>query len=192
MKVACYVHPIVHAAGPCFNGDWNETLARLLRSLQNDAHCECLLITGEWFTSQTGVPTIRLDELSLYCRLRAVCELPTALANDAYRPENEDHPALDIIAEVIAPQVGGFVPDIVIGFGGDANCLAKLWPKALRLHVERGPYSRRPFPKAFFSITSACTGNRLLAMPADACWRIRRRLTDTRSLPRSARRWRLC
>lgn len=149
MKVACYVHPIVHTTGPCFNGDWNEALAKILRSLQ-DAHCECVLITGKWFTRQTGVPTIRLDELHLYRRLRGVCELPTALANEAYQSEAEDHPALQVIAEEIAAHVSGFVPDIIIGFRGDANCLAKLWPKALRLHVERGPYSCRPFPKSVF------------------------------------------
>jgi hypothetical protein len=180
LKVACYVHPIVHTAGPCFNGDWNETLAKILRSLQDDARCECLLITGRWFTSPTGVPTVRLDELLLYRQLKAVCELPTALANETYQDEAENHLALDVIAEQVADQLEqvadrlkGFVPDIIIGFGGDANCLAKLWPKALRLHVDCGPYSRRPFPKSFFfdhlgmhamSIMGRA-GRRLLANP---------------------------
>lgn len=150
MKIACYVHPLVHTLGPCFNFAWNEILANILRSLQRDAQCECLLITGKWFTGRTRVPTVRLDEVSLYQNLRAHGERPTALDNAAYQADETHHPALDIIAKEVAGHVSGFVPDIVIAFAGHANYLAKLWPNALRLHTEVGAYARNPYPLTMF------------------------------------------
>src|SRR5262249_60128207 len=54
-----------------------------------------------------------------------------------------DHPALRVLAEKVARSVNGFEPDIIIGFAGQANHLGKLWPTALRLHIERGWLDRK-------------------------------------------------
>jgi hypothetical protein len=121
MRVACYVHPIVHTLGPCFHHVWTEAFAGMLRSLHREAGCECLLITGRWFNSRAGLRTVRLDEVSLYRKLAALGELPTALDSVAYRGDDAGHPAFDIIADEVAGHVAGFEPDIVIGFCDHAN-----------------------------------------------------------------------
>jgi hypothetical protein len=50
----------------------------------------------------------------------------------------------------MARDVNGFEPDIIIGFAGQANCLAALWPSALRLHIERGHFGRAPYPFSMY------------------------------------------
>ncbi len=150
MKIACYVHPLVHKLGPCFDEVWSELFAGIMQCLHREAHCECLLITGNWFKGCPGLPTIRLNEVSLYQKLRALGDLPTSLEAAAYLVDELDHPAFHVIAEEVARSVDNFAPDIVLGVGGHANYLAKLWPKALRLHVECGPYSRNPYPSTMF------------------------------------------
>src|SRR6185312_11975614 len=160
MKVACFVNPLVQARGPCFNFGWVETLANLLQPLRRDARCECMLIAGRWFrdwASQnqkgallTGLRTVWIDELALYRRLRALGELPTALDQTAYQAADAEHPALRVIAEAMARDANGFEPDIIIGFAGQANYLARLWPSALRLHIERGHFGRDPYPFSMY------------------------------------------
>ena len=160
MKVACFVNPLVQARGPCFNFGWVETLANLLQPLRRDARCECMLIAGGWFkdwASQnqkgallTGLRTVWIDELALYRRLRALGELPTALDQTAYQVDDVEHPALRVIAESMARDANGFEPDIIIGFAGQANYLARLWPSALRLHIERGHFGRDPYPFSMY------------------------------------------
>ena len=156
MKLACFVNPLVHARGPCFNYGWAETLAILLQTLHRDAQCECMLITGSWFKDWAGqngkahllagLRTVWLDELLLYRRIRELGQLPTALDQTAYHADDVEHPALRVVAEVAVRDVDGFEPDIVIGFAGQANYLAKLWPTALRLHVEQGQFGGDPCP----------------------------------------------
>ena len=160
MKVACFVNPLVQARGPCFNFGWVETLANLLQPLRRDARCECMLIAGGWFkdwASQnqkgallTGLRTVWIDELALYRRLSALGELPTALDQTAYQADDAEHPALRVIAEAMARDANGFEPDIIIGFAGQANYLARLWPSALRLHIERGHFGRDPYPFSMY------------------------------------------
>jgi hypothetical protein len=160
MRVACFVNPLVHARGPCFNYGWVEALAKLLQPLRRDARCDCMLITGGWFKDWakqngkahllTGLRTVWLDELLLYRRITALGELPTALEQTAYLADDAEHPALRVMAEVVARGANGFEPDIVIGFAGQANYLAKLWPTALRLHAERGHFGRDPYPFSIY------------------------------------------
>ena len=154
MKVACFVNPLVQARGPCFNFGWVEALAKLLQPLHRDARCECMLIAGSWFKDWarqnqkgallTGVRTVCLDELALYRRLRALGALPTALDQTAYQADDAEHPALRVIADAMTREVNGFKPDIIIGFAGQANYLAKLWPAALRLLART--FRARPLP----------------------------------------------
>ena len=156
MKVACFVNPLVQARGPCFNFGWVETLARLLQPLHRDARCECMLIAGSWFkdwASQnqkgallTGLRTVWLDELALYRRLRALGELPTALDQTAYQADDARAAGAACHRGGHGAGVNGFEPDIIIGFAGQANYLARLWPAALRLHIERGTLRARPLP----------------------------------------------
>jgi hypothetical protein len=160
MKIAGFVNPLVHARGPCFNCVWAEALAKLLQPLHREARCECMLITGGWFKDWArqndktdlldGLRTIWVDELLLYRRIRALGELPTALDRTAYQAKDADHPAFRVIAEVVARDVDGFDADIVIGFAGQANYLAKLWPSALRLHIDRGHFGRDPYPFSMY------------------------------------------
>lgn len=98
----------------------------------------------------TGLRTVWLDEHLLYRRIRELGELPTALDQTAHRADDTEQPALGAIAEMVARNVRGFEPDIIIGFAGQANCLAKLWPTALRLHIERGYFGRSPYPVSFY------------------------------------------
>jgi hypothetical protein len=159
MKVACIVNPLVHTRGPCFSYGRVEALIKLIKPLRREARCECMLIAGTWFKTWarqngkadllTGLRTVWLDELLLYRRIRELGELPTALDQTALQDDAE-HPALRVIAEVLARKVDGFEPDIVIGFAGEANYLAKLWPTALRLHVERGQFGRDPYPFSIY------------------------------------------
>jgi hypothetical protein len=160
MKVACFVNPLVQANGPGFNYGGVEALAELLQPLRREARCECMLITGGWFSEWagqngkvhllTGLRTVWLDEHLLYRRIRELGELPTALDQTAHRADDTEQPALGAIAEMVARNVKGFEPDIIIGFAGQANCLAKLWPTALRLHIERGYFGRAPYPVSFY------------------------------------------
>ena len=160
MKVACFVNPLVQARGPCFNFGWVEALARLLQPLHRDARCECMLIAGSWFKDWArqnqkdmllaGLRTVWLDELALYRRLRVLGALPTALDQTAYQADDAEHPALRVIADAMAREVNGFEPDIIIGYAGQANYLAKLWPAALRLHIERGHFGRDPYPFSMY------------------------------------------
>jgi hypothetical protein len=160
MKVACIVNPLVQANGPGFNYGGVEALAELLQPLRREARCECMLITGGWFSEWagqngkvhllTGLRTVWLDEHVLYRRIRELGGLPTALDQTAHRADDTEQPALGAIAEMVARNVKGFEPDIIIGFAGQANCLAKLWPTALRLHIERGYFGRAPYPVSFY------------------------------------------
>jgi hypothetical protein len=160
MRVACFVNPLVQASGPGFNYGGVEALAKLVQPLRREARCECMLITGGWFKEWarrngkahllTGLRTIWLDELLLYRRIRELGELPTALDQTAHQADDKEQPVLGTIAEVVAQNVNGFEPDIIMGFAGQANCLAKLWPTALRLHIERGYFGRDPYPISFY------------------------------------------
>jgi hypothetical protein len=160
MKVACFVSPLVQANGPGFNYGWVEALAKLLQPLRREGRCECMLITGGWFRDWAGrngkahllagLRTIWLDELSLYRRIREVGEFSTSLDQTSQQANDAEQPALRVIADVVGPSVRGFEPDIIIGFAGQANYLAKLWPTALRLHVERGHFGRDPYPFSMY------------------------------------------
>jgi hypothetical protein len=119
-----------------------------------------MLITGSWFRDWAernakthlfaGLRTIWIDELSLYRRIRQAGEFPIALDWTSHQASDAEQPALRVIADVIGPSVKGFEPDIVIGFAGQANYLAKLWPTALRLHAERGQFGRDPYPFSMY------------------------------------------
>jgi hypothetical protein len=160
VKVACFVNPLVHASGPAFNYGWVEALAKLLQALHREARCECMLITGGWFKNWarqngkthllTGVRTVWLDELLLYRRIRESGQLPTSLDQTAHQADDAEQPALRVVAEVVARNVNGFEPDIIIGFAGQANYLAKLWPAAFRLHIERGHFGGEPYPFSMY------------------------------------------
>jgi hypothetical protein len=160
MRVACFVNPLVQASGPGFNYGGVETLAKLLQPLRREARCECMLITGGWFKEWarrngkahllTGLRTIWLDELLLYRRIRDLGEFPIALDRAVHQADDAEQPALRVIAEVVARNVNGFEPDIIIGFAGQSNCLRKLWPTALRMHIERGYFGRHPYPVSFY------------------------------------------
>ena len=156
MKVACFVNPLVHPRGPCFNYGWVEALIKLVEPLRREVRCECMLIAGAWFKDWvrqngktqllTGLRTAWLDELSLYRSIKELGELPTALDQAAHQADEAEQPSLRVIADALAASIEGFQPDIIIGFAGEANYLAKLWPTAFRLHIERGQFGRDPYP----------------------------------------------
>ena len=159
MKVACFVNPLVRAGGLCFDYGAAEIFAELLQPLHWDAQCECMLITGGWFKDWVqqngkghllaGLRTIWLDGLLLYRKIRELGGRPAALDEVGHQADL-DHPALRVLAEKVARSVNGFEPDIIIGFAGQANHLGKLWPNALRLHIERGWFGRYPYPVSFY------------------------------------------
>jgi hypothetical protein len=160
MKVACFVNPLVHPRGPCFNYGQVEALIKLVEPLHREARCECMLVAGVWFKDWvrqngktqllTGLRTAWIDELSLYRSIRELGELPTALDQTAHQADDTEQPAMRVIADALAANVKGFQPDIIIGFAGEANYLAKLWPTALRLHIERGQFGRDPYPFSMY------------------------------------------
>ena len=160
MKVACFVSPLVQANGPGFNYGGVEALAKLLQPLRREGRCECMLITGGWFREWAerngkahlfaGLRTIWLDELSLYRQIRELGEFSTSLDQRSHQANDAEQPAFRVIANVVGPSVKGFEPDIIIGFAGQANYLAELWPTALRLHVERGHFGRDPYPFSMY------------------------------------------
>src|SRR5262249_54459177 len=67
-----------------------------------------------------------------------------------YKADGNPPPALHVIAEIVASQSDGFEPEVIIGFAGEANQLAALWPRALRLHVDRGHFAKGPYPFSFY------------------------------------------
>lgn len=160
MKIAGYIHPVVQALGPNFSCGWFEIVAKLLQSLRRDAGCECMMIAGDWpfrWAAETGrgdllegIRLARLDETSLYRKLNAFGRLPTALDQIAYDTEHQNDPALQALTEEVAHRTHDFEPDIIISFAIQIDFLAALWPKALRLHVESGPFSRNPYPFSLF------------------------------------------
>lgn len=160
MKVACYVHPIVHTLGPQFNYAHFEFSTKLLQTLCRDAGAECLLVAGSRFflraieegraRSLHGLRVAELDEFSLYRKVSAAGVLPTSLDSLAYATGSEDHNALRILAEEVFRSSQGFEPDVVIAFAIQIDFLETVWPNALRLHSEMGPYSRNPYPYSLF------------------------------------------
>ena len=160
MKIAGYVHPIAQALGPNFACGWFEIVAKLLQALHRDADCECMMVAGSWpFRSAAekgqsslleGIRSAEIDEIALYRTLSALGRLPTTLDQAAYDQGRQDSPALQVIADEVARSVGGFEPDVIISFGIQIDFLAALWPNALRLHVESGPFSRNPYPFSLF------------------------------------------
>ena len=184
MKIAGYIHPIAQALGPNFACGWFEIVAKLLQALHRDADCECMMIAGSWpfrwaaengrASLLEGVRSAEIDEIALYRTLSALGGLPTALDQAAYDRGHEDGPALQAITDEVARSAGGFEPDVIISFGIQIDFLAALWPNALRLHVESGPFSRNPYPFSMFfdhlgmygrSIVGQA-GDRLRARPA--------------------------
>ncbi len=160
MKIAGYVHPIAQALGPNFACGWFEIVARLLQALHRDADCECMMVAGSWpFRSAAekgqrslleGIRSAEIDEIALYRTLSALGKLPTTLDQAAYDQGRQDSPALEVIADEVARSAGDFEPDVIISFGIQIDFLAALWPNALRLHVETGPFSRNPYPFSLF------------------------------------------
>lgn len=128
--------------------------------MRNAGATEGMLISRTWLHSFAkvqgalslleGVRLGVIDETSLSHRLRSIGVLPAALARLAYNTEGENHPALQIVADEVDRCSNGFEPDVVIAFGIQADFLAQLWPKALRLHVETGAYTRNPYPSSFY------------------------------------------
>src|SRR5882724_835364 len=106
MKVACYVHPIVHALGPNFTYGHFEIFADLLHSLRRDAAADCLLIAGSRFfrraaeqgRSLQGLRALALDEVALYRKISAVGVLPTSLDGLACIAASDNHEALQLLA----------------------------------------------------------------------------------------------
>ncbi len=102
MKVACFVNPLVQASGPGFNYGGVEVLAKLLQPLDREARCDCMLITGRWFSDWarqngkahllTGLRTVWLDELLLYRRIRELGALPTGLDQTAHQADDTEQP----------------------------------------------------------------------------------------------------
>src|SRR5579863_3859569 len=160
MKVACYVHPIVHTLGPQFNYSHFEVFTKLLQTLCRDAGAECLLIAGSRFfrraveegraRSLHGLRIAELDEFSLYRKVSAARVLPTSLDSLAYAIGSENDNALHIVAKEVFQSSQGFEPDVVIAFAIQIDFLSAVWPNALRLHSEMGPYSRNPYPYSLF------------------------------------------
>jgi hypothetical protein len=160
VKIAAYIHPVVQALGPNFNCGWFEIVAKLLQTLRRDAGCDCMMIAGDWpyrWATETergdileGIRFAELDEISLYRKLNAFGRLPTALDQLAYGKGQQNEPALQAITEEVARCTRGFEPDVIISFAVQIDFLAALWPKALRLHVESGPFSRNPYPFSMF------------------------------------------
>jgi hypothetical protein len=119
-----------------------------------------MLIAGAWFKDWvrqngktqllTGLRAAWLDELSLYRSIRELGELPTALDQTVHQVDEAEQPSLRVIADALAANVKGFQPDIIIGFAGEADYLATLWPTALRLHIERGQFGRDPYPFSMY------------------------------------------
>ena len=160
MKIACYIHPVPVPIGPNADYFWFETLARLLQSMRRADAIEGMLISRTWlhsFAKAQGTLSLLeglrigvIDETSLGHRLRSSEVLPAALAPLAYSIGGENHPALQIVADEVGRCSQGFEPDVVIAFGIQTDFLAQLWPKALRLHVETGAYTRNPYPRSFY------------------------------------------
>ena len=160
MKIAGYIHPIAQALGPNFACGWFEIVAKLLQTLRRDADCECMMIAGSWpfrwaaekghASLLEGIRSAEIDEIALYRTLSAVGRLPTTLDQAAYDQGLQDCASLQVVTDEVAHSVGGFEPDVIISFGIQIDFLAALWPKALRLHVESGPFSRNPYPFSLF------------------------------------------
>ncbi len=160
MKIACYIHPVPVPIGPNADYFWFETLASLLQRMRRADATEGLLVARTWLHSFAkaqgalslleGVRVGVIDETSLAHRLRSTGVLPAALARLAYSTGGENHPALQIVADEVGRCGHGFEPDVVIAFGTQIDFLAQLWPKALRLHVETGAYTRNPYPGSLY------------------------------------------
>ena len=160
MKVACYVHPIVHSLGPLFNYGHFEICTELLQTLRRDAGAECLLIARSQFFRRAikegkaqllrGLRVAELDDIFLYQKVSAAGILPTSLDSLAYATDSKNHDALRLLAEEIERSTMGFIPDVVISFAIQIDFLETVWPNALRLHCEMGPYSRNPYPRSLF------------------------------------------
>jgi hypothetical protein len=158
MKVACYVHPIVHALGPNFTYAHFEGFADLLHSLRRDAGADCLLIAGSNFFrlaaehghSLQGLRALALDEVSLYRKISGIGILPTSLDGLACVAANDNHEVLQLLANEILLVSKDFTPDVVISWGIQISFLEAVWPNALLLHAEASPYSRNPYPWSMF------------------------------------------
>src|SRR5271166_1663951 len=158
MKVACYVHPIVHRLGPDCAYSHFKIFADLLHNLRRDAAADCLLISGSHFFSLAaeegrslyGLRTLALDEVSLYRKIRGLGVLPTSLDALASASANGNYEALQPLANEILSASKDFIPDVVISLGIQISFLEAVWPNALLLHAEAGPYSRNPYPWSMF------------------------------------------
>jgi hypothetical protein len=160
MKVACYVHPIVHTLGPEFNYGHFTFLARLLQALRRDGDVDCLLVAGSRFFARgaasgdgaaiEGLRVAALDEIALQRQIGNLGVPASSLDSLALRRGDHDHAALRRLADEIATASCGFQPDIVISFAVQIDFLKAIWPRAFLLHGEMGPYSRNPYPASFF------------------------------------------
>jgi hypothetical protein len=90
--------------------------------------------------------TLAIDEVSLYRKISGVGILPTSLDALAYNAANENHQALQLLANEILSASKDFIPDVVIAFGIQIAFLRAAWPYALLLHEELSPYCRNPYP----------------------------------------------
>jgi hypothetical protein len=158
MKVACYVHPIAHTLGPNLRYGHFRIFADLLNSLRRDAAVDCLLIAGSYYfrwameegRSLQGLRAIPLDEVSLYRKISKVGVLPTSLDALSCDPANDNHEALQLLANEILSASRDFIPDVVISFDVQIDFLRAIWSNALLLHEEVGPYARNPYPTSLF------------------------------------------
>ena len=82
---------------------------------------------------------------------------------------------------------------MIISFGIQIDFLAALWPKALRLHVESGPFSRNPYPFSLFFDHLGIYGRSIVGQAGD-CLRAQPASSDLlgvamRSAPSIHSRW---
>jgi hypothetical protein len=159
MKVAAYLHPGIFPQGPSFDAGWIDIVGCMLQALHRDAGRECMLISGARFIRSAhergtaslldGIRLAEIDEAALLRRISQDGGAATALDRLAYRGP-ADHPALRRLAVEVARATGAFTPDVVISFAMPTDFLAQIWPAALRLHAESGPFARNPFPRSVF------------------------------------------
>jgi hypothetical protein len=133
-------------------------LARLLQALRRDAGSECVLVTGSRFPALAkakgdehlleGLRVVTVDEVTLSRKLSALNVTPAIFAKLAYSAA--DHPALRLLADEIVHAGAGPEPDVLLSCDMPNGFLADAWPRALKLHIEGGPYHRNPFPPSIF------------------------------------------
>ncbi|MDQ7087773.1 MAG: hypothetical protein Q9Q13_07935 [Acidobacteriota bacterium] len=154
MKLLFWIEPLVEMGRPLWKSAWiTEFAAGMAQALGRSGSSgsdEIVVAAGAHLLEAVEVPAgtraVAFEERDMRSGLERLdaLEITSGWYLGAF-----DEGQLDLSADVVRDRLGGFEPEVVIT-QSPAPYLGRAFPRALILHREYGPFSRKPFTKTWY------------------------------------------